>query len=50
MGYLNPNLYTFEQGYVFRDIHDGLSNANGGAPGEGPQRDAARTTASGDVV
>jgi Pro-kumamolisin, activation domain len=27
VGYLNPDLYTFAQGYVFRDINDGFDNS-----------------------
>jgi kumamolisin len=37
VGYLNPNLYTLEEGYVFRDINDGVSN---GAYTSGPGWDA----------
>ena len=42
VGYLNPNLYMLQQGYAFRDINDGASNAVGGAPGyaSGPGWDA----------
>jgi kumamolisin len=42
IGYLNPDLYTFKEGYVYSDINDGLSNATGGAPGytSGPGWDA----------
>ena len=27
VGYLNPNLYMFEEGYVFNDINDGRNNS-----------------------
>jgi hypothetical protein len=42
VGYLNPILYTFAEGYVFSDISDGISNASAGAPGynSGPGWDA----------
>jgi hypothetical protein len=41
IGYLNPRLYSFNGTAVFRDIADGVSNANG-APGytSGPGWDA----------
>jgi kumamolisin len=41
VGYLNPNLYTFAQGYAFNDINDGVDNSDG-APGytSGPGWDA----------
>jgi hypothetical protein len=33
VGYLNPNLYLFQNSPVFRDEADGASNATNGAPG-----------------
>jgi len=42
VGYMNYNLYSFAGTNVYRDIHDGISNASGGAPGykSGPGWDA----------
>ena len=43
VGYLNPILYSLDEGFVFRDIDDGISNAAGnGIPGyqSGPGWDA----------
>lgn len=51
VGYLNPNLYAaLPYTSVYRDINDGISNAQGGAPGyrSGPGWDAC--TGFGSVI
>ena len=51
VGYLNPNLYAaLPYTSVYRDINDGISNAQGGAPGyrSGPGWDAC--TGFGSIV